>query len=220
MIQRVYEQAQKAACLSRVIVATDDERIFDHVIAFGGEAVMTAETHQSGTERCAEVAKKLPEFDILINIQGDEPLIDPQQIDLLGDKIAEQDVELATLIKQIDSLEELNNPNTPKVVCKSNGEAAYFSRQSIPHIRGVEPTKWLEKHTFYKHIGIYGYRRSTLLQIAELSPSPLEIAESLEQLRWIEHGYAIHTAITQTETFAVDHPEDLERIIQLLNNQQ
>ena len=218
MIQRVYEQASKANCLTKVVVATDDERILQHVEAFGGFAVMTSVDHQSGTDRCAEVSARFPEFEALINIQGDEPLIDPKQIDVLGAKISGKDVQLATLIKKIDTLEELYNPNTPKVVCKSNGEAIYFSRQTIPHIREVEPEKWLEKHTFFKHIGIYAYKKETLKQIAKLQTSTLEKAEGLEQLRWIENGYAIHTALTAIETQAVDTPEDLERIVKLLRN--
>lgn len=218
MIQRVYEQALKANCLTKVVVATDDERIFSHVEAFGGNAILTSSEHQSGTDRCAEVAEHFSEYEALINIQGDEPLIDPKQIDLLGEKISQIDVRLATLIKKIDTLEELQNPNTPKVICKTSGEAIYFSRQTIPHIRGTEPEKWLEKHTFFKHIGIYAYKRETLKQIAKLEPSKLEKAESLEQLRWIEHGFPIHTVVTTIETLAVDTPEDLKRIIELIQS--
>lgn len=216
MIQRVYEQASKAITLHKVVVATDDERIFEHVIGFGGKAVMTDSTHQSGTDRCAEVAGKYVDFEGFINIQGDEPLIDPKQIDLLGNKLSEKEVELATLIKKIESSDELFNNNIPKVVCKANGEAAYFSRESIPHLRGVDPSEWLQKHTFYKHIGIYAYRAAALQQITRLPVSKLEKAESLEQLRWIENGYRIHTVVTDIETQAIDTPEDLEKVIQLI----
>lgn len=218
MIQRVYEQALKANCLTKVVVATDDERIFSHVEGFGGNAILTSSEHQSGTDRCAEVAEHFSEYEAFINIQGDEPLIDPKQIDLLGEKISQTDVRLATLIKKIDILEELQNPNTPKVICRTNGEAIYFSRQTIPHIRETEPIEWLNKHTFFKHIGIYAYKRETLKQIAKLEPSKLEKAESLEQLRWIEHGFPIHTVVTTIETLAVDTPEDLKRIIELIQS--
>ena len=216
MIQRVFEQACKAETLTEVVVATDDSRIFDHVIGFGGKAVMTAPKHQSGTDRCAEVMQQFPEYDACINIQGDEPLIDPKQIDLLGDKLGEEEVELATLIKKIDHNEELFNQNIPKVVRKINGEAAYFSRETIPHLRGIDPSEWLQKHTYYKHIGIYAYRAATLQQITRLPLSSLEKAESLEQLRWIENGYRIHTVLTDIETQAIDTPEDLKKVIQLI----
>jgi 3-deoxy-manno-octulosonate cytidylyltransferase (CMP-KDO synthetase) len=216
MIQRVYEQAKKAQTLSDVVVATDDSRIEDHVLAFGGNVIRTAATHESGTDRCAEVIGLTPDFDTVINIQGDEPLINPEQIDLIGHKLKDENVLIATLIKRIHSQEELHNTNTPKVVCGINGQAIYFSRQAIPHVRGVEEPKWLEKNPFYKHIGIYGYETDTLKQLAKLSPSPLEQTECLEQLRWLEHGYTIHTVETSVETLAVDSPEDLERIIEII----
>lgn len=216
MIQRVYEQACKASSVHKVVVATDDSRIFDHVLHFGAQAVMTSDRHQSGTDRCAEVALQFPDFEACINIQGDEPLIDPQQIDLLGQKLAENSVELATLIKRIHTDEELFNPNIPKVVCNSKGEAIYFSRQTIPHLRASAPSDWLKEHVFYKHIGIYAYRFETLQQITKLPVSTLEKAESLEQLRWIENGYQIHTAITELETLAIDTPADLEKMIALI----
>lgn len=213
MIQRVYEQACKANSLSKVIVATDDARIATEVKAFGGEYVFTNPLHQSGTDRCAEAISHLPEFDAIINIQGDEPFIDPKQIDLLASCFEDDTVELATLIKEINTEEELFNINIPKVVTNTNGEAVYFSRQTIPFIRNTETENWLSKHQFYKHIGIYGYKTNTLLAITKLPVSELEIAESLEQLRWIENGYKIQTKVTDIETLAIDTPEDLEKII-------
>lgn len=216
MIQRVYEQASKASSLSKVVVATDDERIAEAVKAFGGEFVYTAAHHQSGTDRCAEVIEQLPDFDIVVNIQGDEPFIEPAQIDLLASCFNEEKVELATLIKGIQSQESIYNPNSPKVVIDVNGRAMYFSRSPIPFIRSGEPGVWAEKHQFYKHIGIYGYRVDSLKAITKLPPSSLEIAESLEQLRWIENGFYIQTKVTDLETVAIDTPEDLLKLNKLL----
>lgn len=216
MIQRVYEQALQAQTLSKVVVATDDERILKQVLDFGGFAIMTSDLHESGTDRCAEVAKQFPEFEGVINIQGDEPLIDPTAIDLLGNTLNQSGVKIATLIKLISSRDELFNPNTPKVILNSNAEAIYFSRQPLPYLRGIEQLEWLNHFTFYKHIGIYGYRAETLAQITQLPVSNLEKAESLEQLRWIEHQFPIQTAITDAETLAVDTLEDLDRIIQII----
>jgi 3-deoxy-manno-octulosonate cytidylyltransferase (CMP-KDO synthetase) len=213
MIQRVYEQALKATSLNKVVVATDDERIAEAVKNFGGEFVMTGSTHQSGTDRCAEVSQHFPDFDTVINIQGDEPFINPKQIDLLVSCFEEEDVQLATLIKEIHTEEELFNNNIPKVVINSRQEAVYFSRHTIPYIRSVEKDQWLNAHQFYKHIGIYGYTTITLHEITKLQPSSLEVAESLEQLRWVENGYTIQTRITAIETIAIDTPEDLNKII-------
>ncbi|MFM6976729.1 MAG: 3-deoxy-manno-octulosonate cytidylyltransferase [Sphingobacteriaceae bacterium] len=217
MIQRVYERAVQAKTLTQVVVATDDERIYEHVKEFGGQVAMTSQLHESGTDRCAEVALQFPEYEGLINIQGDEPLIDPRQIDLLGSKLQEKGVILATLIKRVNNAEELFNPNIPKVVVKANGEAIYFSRQTIPYLRGSETSEWVKKHTYYRHIGIYGYRADTLQLITKIPLSTLEKTECLEQLRWIENGLAIHTAITDAETLAIDTPEDLEKIVQLIS---
>lgn len=212
MIQRVYEQALKATSLTKIVVATDDERIAQAVSSFGGEFVMTGNAHQSGTDRCAEVARRFSDFDIVINIQGDEPFINPKQIDLLVSCFEEDNVQLATLIKKIHSEEELFNNNIPKVVINNKQEAIYFSRHTIPYIRNTAKDKWLNVHQFYKHIGIYGYTTSTLLEITKLQPSSLEMAESLEQLRWVENGYTIQTRITAIETIAIDTPEDLDKI--------
>lgn len=213
MIQRVYEQCQKSKFLSKVIVATDDKRIADHIIHFGGHVMLTSTQHQSGTDRCAEVANTNPDYDVYINIQGDEPFIDPNQIDLLCGCFEEPNChQIATLIKKINSVEELMNPNTPKVVVNSSQQAIYFSRAAIPFFRGKNVNDWLDHHTYYKHIGIYGYRQQTLWDITQLPVSGLEKAESLEQLRWIENGYPIHTAVTDQENQAIDTPEDLEKI--------
>ncbi|MEO5910072.1 MAG: 3-deoxy-manno-octulosonate cytidylyltransferase [Pelobium sp.] len=218
MIQRVYEQAKKASALSDVVVATDDERIFKSVKAFKGNVIMTSDKHQSGTDRCEEVSKKMIGFDAIINIQGDEPLIDPKQINLLASCFNDISTELATLIKKIETPEELFNYNTPKVIINKNSEAIYFSRQLIPYLRNVEAEDFLKKHTFYKHIGIYGYRTTTLGIISKLPISTLEKSEMLEQLRWIENGYKIKVAITKKESLAIDMPEDVQRVMDLLKN--
>ena len=212
MIQRVYEQSIKTKGLAHVVVATDDERIAEEVTNFGGQYVMTASTHQSGTDRCAEVAEKMHEYDIIINIQGDEPYISPAQIELLGTCFSEEKTQLATLIKEITTEEELFNVNIPKVVINAQQEALYFSRQTIPYLRNTEKENWLNAHQFYKHIGIYGYRRDVLLALTKLKPSTLEITESLEQLRWLENGFSIKTKVTHLETIAIDTPEDLKKI--------
>ncbi len=213
MIQRVYEQALKCN-LAKVVVATDDDRIAAEIIRFGGEFVMTSANHQSGTDRCAEVVKYLPNYDVVINIQGDEPFIDPKQVSLIADCFLDPNVKLATLIKTIYTEDELFNVNIPKVVVNSNQQAIYFSRHPIPFIRGAEKnTDWLKSHQLYKHIGIYGYQITTLLELTKLAPSSLELAESLEQLRWIENGYQIQTKVTDIETIAIDTPEDLKKIV-------
>ncbi|GAA4088072.1 3-deoxy-manno-octulosonate cytidylyltransferase [Mucilaginibacter panaciglaebae] len=209
MIQRVYEQAKKCDHLTEVIVATDDDRIYKHVTDFGGVAVMTRSDHQSGTDRCAEVAAAHPQHHVVINIQGDEPYIDPEQIAKLATCFNSPDVQIATLVKRIKDEQELHNPNTPKVIVTKQSEAAYFSRSAIPHIRNEEPQNWLEFYPYFKHIGIYGYRADVLQEITRLPISGLEKAEALEQLRWIENGYRIKVAETELETYAVDTPEDL-----------
>ena len=213
MIRRVYEQAKKCDRLQEVIVATDDERIFKHVHDFGGVAVMTSPSHASGTDRCAEVALKHPEYNIIINIQGDEPYIDPEQITKLAACFINADTQIATLIKKMNSVEELLNLNSPKVIINKQAEAIYFSRTALPHVRGQEPKEWLSHFTYFKHIGIYGYRADVLQQITKLPLSLLEKAESLEQLRWIENGYRIKVAETELETHAIDTPGDLEKLV-------
>ena len=218
MIQRVYEQCQKSSRLDKVIVATDDQRILDHLKTFGGEGIMTSSIHASGTDRCGEIAEHFPEFDILVNIQGDEPMIDPNQIDLLCSCYNDVNTRIATLVKLIDTNEELLNENTPKVILNKNHQAVYFSRATIPYLRGKKIDNWLSEHAFYKHIGIYAFRRQTLSEITKLPVSNLEIAEGLEQLRWIENGYTIQAAITDKESQAIDTPEDLIKVLKLLKN--
>lgn len=213
MIQRVVEQCKKSKVLKKVIVATDDERIFNHVKELGHEVYMTSPDHKNGTERCHEALKLVKgSFDFVINIQGDEPFIDPQQIDLLAG-ILNRKTEIATLIKNIDDLEDLKNPNVIKALKADSGLALYFSRSPIPHMRNIPTEDWMKSHQHYKHIGIYAYRVDILAKLVTLSPTPLELAESLEQLRWIENGYRIKTAITPIETIGIDSPEDLERAL-------
>jgi 3-deoxy-manno-octulosonate cytidylyltransferase (CMP-KDO synthetase) len=214
MIQRVYEQASKS--LKLVYVATDDERIMDTVLNFGGKAIMTSPEHLSGTDRCAEAVNRIiieTGFNIenVINIQGDEPFIKPEQIDLLVECFMDKKVEIATLIRKTEPGEDLVNPNHVKIVVNRNYDAIYFSRSVIPYIRDTEKSNWSSKYTFYKHLGLYGYRTKTLRKITRLGRSPLEIAESLEQNRWIENGYHIRTVVTDWESLGIDTPEDLEK---------
>lgn len=212
MIRRVYEQAIQADQLSKVVVATDDQRIMDHVLAFGGLAVMTAENHQSGTDRCYEALTKTEgHYDYVINIQGDEPFISPEPINSLANEL-NGTTELATLVKIIDQEDLLFNVNVPKAVLNVRHEVMYFSRQTIPHIRNYEAADWLKHHTFYKHIGIYAYRSDVLAALTRLPVSTLEKAEALEQLRWLENGYAIKAVITNDDSHGVDTPEDLDRV--------
>jgi 3-deoxy-manno-octulosonate cytidylyltransferase (CMP-KDO synthetase) len=211
MIRRVYEQAKKSTSLAKVIVATDHKEIFNHVIAFGGEVCMTSANHASGTDRCYEVfSKETTSFDYVINIQGDEPFIDPEQIDLLA-SLLDGKTELATLVKKIDSVEQLFNPNLVKAVINKNSEALYFSRSPIPYLRNMEQVEWVTHHLYYKHIGMYAYRNDILEKITRLEMSSLEKAESLEQLRWLENGYKIKVKETMIETMGIDTPEDLEK---------
>ena len=221
MIQRVYEQARKT--LDIVWVATDDKRIFDAVIDFGGKAIMTSPNHLSGTDRCAEAVTKInnetgKKIDIVINIQGDEPFINPEQIKLVMKCFTDKTVELATLVRKVEPGEDVFNPNQPKVILNTKGDAIYFSRAAIPYIRDTEKTEWSKNHVFYKHIGLYAYRSETLKKITSLACSPLEISESLEQNRWIENGYRIRTAVTTWESISIDTPDDLEKAKLLLEH--
>ncbi len=219
MIRRVYEQAKKSKSLSKVVVATDHEEIYHHVIDFGGDVCMTSTHHASGTDRCYEVlAKENTSFDYVINIQGDEPFIAPEQIDLLASLLLDGDTELATLIKKIDSVEQLFNPNLVKAVVNKNAEALYFSRSPIPYVRNMEQVEWVTHHNFYKHIGMYAYRKDVLEKITRLEISSLEKAESLEQLRWLENGYKIKVKETNIETIGIDTPEDLQNALKHLTN--
>lgn len=218
MIQRVYEQARKV--LDHVCVATDDDRIFNAVQSFGGEVVMTSAQHRSGTDRCFEAYCTLGGHeDVVINIQGDEPFIKPEQIESLIACFDSPQIQIATLVRPFEAsegYEALANPNSPKVVLNERHEALYFSRSVIPYLRGVEPAEWLARHTYYKHIGMYGYRADVLGQITCLPQSSLELAESLEQLRWLQNGYTIKVGITTQETIGIDTPADLEKAIALL----
>ena len=218
MIQRVYEQCQKSQYLSEVVVATDDARIFEHVEAFGGKVAMTAEHHRSGTERMVEVAQNYEDYLYLVNIQGDEPFIEPSQIDLLCKLVVEEpQTQIATLIHKIERASDLDNPNLPKVVVDEEGNALYFSRSPIPFVRNEEDRgKWLEAHTFFRHIGIYAFEREVLLKVPAMNSSKLELVESLEQLRWLANGYKIRTAITNKSSFAIDSPSDLARLLESL----
>jgi len=222
MITRVYLQASKAALLDKVVVATDDKRIYDEVVSHGGAAVMTAENHRSGTERCNEVVEKLAasgeNYDIAINIQGDEPFIEPSQIDGIAAIFKNPEIKIATLVKEIKSNDELFSPNVVKAVLGKDKKALYFSRQPIPFLRGVGQNEWLQKMVFYKHIGIYAYRTDVLAEIVKLPFGKLEEAESLEQLRWLENDFSVYTEETDFESIAVDTPEDLIKIINILNS--
>ena len=221
VVERVYEQVKKA--IDKVVVATDDERICDAVLSFGGEVVMTSSEHRSGTDRCAEAYDKLGyEADIVLNIQGDEPFVAPEQIEALIKCFESEKIDIATLVKPFsaeDGIDVLENPNSPKVVINKACEAIYFSRSVVPYIRGVERSEWLKSHTFYKHIGIYAFRAKTLKEVTTLPQSSLEKAESLEQLRWLESGYRIGVGVTDIETVGIDTPEDLERAEQFLRKQ-
>ncbi len=216
MIEWVYQQAKKSTSLHKVVVATDNQKIFDHVKAKGGEVCMTSEDHVSGTDRCAEViASSKEKYEYVINIQGDEPFIDPRQIDLLA-SLLDGKVELATLMKKITDPIALNNSNVVKVIANARHEAIYFSRSALPHLRNVPVGEWLTRRSYFKHIGLYGYRTDILDKITKLPPSSLELAESLEQLRWIEHGFKIKVAETEIESIGIDTPEDLEKAMTFL----
>jgi 3-deoxy-manno-octulosonate cytidylyltransferase (CMP-KDO synthetase) len=216
MIRRVYEQSKASALLGKVVVATDDSRIYDHVLAFGGEVIMTGTEHPSGTDRCKEVLENYGnDFDYVINIQGDEPFIDPSQIDLLAG-ILDGNTELATLIITVDKAELLFDKGEVKVVINTDGEALYFSRSPIPFFKGIPEAEWHLHHTYYRHVGLYAYRADILRAVSLLPPSSLEKAESLEQLRWLEHGFRIKTACTTFDSHCIDSPEDIEKAIRLM----
>ena len=213
MIQLVYEQTLKS--LELVFVATDDERIKEAVLDFGGKVIMTSPEHKSGTDRCSEAVSKIEsesglKIDVAINIQGDEPFIKPEQIDLLVSCFDDDSVEIATLIRKVQPGESLANINQTKVVVTVKGDAIYFSRAIIPFMRDIDINEWSFKHCYFKHLGIYGYRTDTLKKLTSLNRSSLEIAESLEQNRWLENGYRIRTAVTDWESIGIDTPEDLE----------
>jgi 3-deoxy-manno-octulosonate cytidylyltransferase (CMP-KDO synthetase) len=215
VIQRVYEQA--SSVLEEAYVATDDERIFNAVEAFGGRAVMTRADHKSGTDRIEEAAQKIgTDADVIINIQGDEPFIQKSQIETLMQLFEVPETQIGTLGKRFETIDAALNPNSPKIVTDLQGFALYFSRSIIPFVRGQEQAVWLEKYPFLKHLGLYAYRREVLREVTKLPQSPLEIAESLEQLRWLENGYRIRVGLTDVETVGIDTPEDLQRAEEFL----
>jgi 3-deoxy-manno-octulosonate cytidylyltransferase (CMP-KDO synthetase) len=218
VIQRVYEQA--SAVLEEAYVATDDERIYQAVEAFGGCAVMTRADHKSGTDRLEEAATKIgTDADVIINIQGDEPFIQKSQIETLKGLFENDETQIGTLGKPFENMEAVQNPNSPKIVCDRRGFALYFSRSVIPYVRGEEPANWLNHFPYLKHLGIYAYRRQVLHEVTQLPQSSLEKAESLEQLRWLENGYRIRVGITNVETVGIDTPEDLQRAEEFLKTQ-
>ena len=216
MIRRVYEQAKKANGLNKVIIATDDDRIFNAAKQFNAEVMMTRADHQSGTDRCREIVEKLEDkeqFDIVVNIQGDEPFIEPKQIDEVIALFSDPEVQIATLIKKIDEQSSLFDANVNKVIFDHKKFAIYFSRHPIPFQQHLPKEEWIKKFAYYKHIGMYAYKTETLKKITTLAVSKLEKAESLEQLRWIENGYRIKVGITSFESLAIDRPEDLLKIM-------
>ncbi len=215
MIQRVYEQAQKAN-LQQIVVATDDERILNHVLNFGGKAVITKESHPSGTDRCFEAYCTFDNpADFVVNIQGDEPFIQPSQINQLIEALTKPGAQIATLARKLTETDKILSADTVKLVMNLQHEALYFSRHPIPFIRGSQPGNWASQHSFYQHIGLYGYRADVLEQLVQLPVSDLEKCESLEQLRWLEHGYKIRVGITTEAAHGIDTPEDLEKVLAL-----
>jgi 3-deoxy-manno-octulosonate cytidylyltransferase (CMP-KDO synthetase) len=218
MIQRVYEQVQKVNTIQKIVVATDHKDIHDHVIGFGGQACMTSEHHATGTDRCYEaLTHQDDKFDYVINIQGDEPFIQPDQINQLT-SLLNGDTAIATLVKKIDSEEELTNPSEVKVVVDRNHFALYFSRSVIPYLRNIPREKWLTNFKYYKHIGLYAFRTDVLKEVTTIPVSSLEKAESLEQLRWLENGYSIAVAETTTESICIDTPEDITKALDYLKH--
>ncbi len=219
MVQRVYERV--ASVVADVAVCTDDTRIADAVSSFGGKVVMTSESHRSGTDRCAEAYRNLgSDADVVINVQGDEPFIAAEQLEsIMGIFKSRPETEIATIVRRFDpasGVDALLDPNTPKVVTDNEGNALYFSRSVIPYLRGVERDEWPDRFGYLTHVGLYAYRAETLQRITQLPQSPLELAESLEQLRWLQNGYRIATAVTTSPTIGIDTPADLQNALRLL----
>ena len=216
MIEHVWNGVKNTGLVDRIVVATEDKRIVAAVTGFGGEAIMTSKNHKTGTDRCGEAIQKLGEdienYDVIINIQGDEPKVAAEHIKLVAETFNDPKTEIATLKKKITSLAELISTNTVKVVCALNGDALYFSRQPIPYLRGIAKEMWLRRNSYYKHIGIYAFRREVLQQIVQLPQTKLEKCESLEQLRWLENGHRITVRETNKESVAIDMPEDLLKL--------
>lgn len=218
VIQHVYEKV--AAVLEAAYVATDDERIYDVVKSFGGQVVMTRTDHKSGTDRIKEAIEKIGgEWDVVVNVQGDEPFVAKSQLDTICHCFDDPTTQIATLGKPFESMEAVQNPNSPKIVVDNMGFAMYFSRSVIPYVRGKEKSSWLTHYPFLKHLGIYAYRKDVLRQVTQLPQSSLEIAESLEQLRWLQNGFKIKVGTTDVETVGIDTPQDLERAEEFLKTQ-
>lgn len=218
VIQRVVEQV--GAVLDDVYVATDDERIYNTVTSMGAKAVMTRSDHQSGTDRIAEALEKIGgNFDVVVNIQGDEPFIQKSQIETVVACFNDADTQIATLGKKFATIEEAKNPNSPKIILDNRSYAMYFTRALAPYIRGKEESQWLNVYPFLKHIGLYAYRTEVLRELIKLPQSPLELAEGLEQLRWLQNGYKIKVGLTEVETVGIDTPEDLRRAELFLTQQ-
>ena len=214
MIRRVYEQSRLSKVLDELVVATDDDRIMNEVKNFGGKGIMTGIHHKSGTDRCFEALETLGnKWDVVVNIQGDEPFIDPVQIDEVVKGFSNKEVQISTLVRKIEEPRELQQPSIVKVIKNKQGEAIYFSRSPMPFFREDGGKPWTQKFDYMKHIGIYAYRADVLKELVNLPPSPLELAESLEQLRWLENGYKINIEVTHKESMAIDTPEDLEKIL-------
>ena len=219
MIERVYEGVKKSEKITEIVVATDDERIYSEVKRFGGNVVMTSKLHVSGTDRCGEVAALYPEMDIIINIQGDEPLVDYRQIDQLASAFENQSIEIATLVIKQLTKEDIVNPTRIKIVVNSKQKALYFSRSPIPNNTHCSGSP-LENYPYLRHIGLYAYRASVLKKLINLTPTALEKIESLEQLRWLYHGYDIQVIETDIETPNIDSPEDVAAVISSLNQKR
>lgn len=218
VIQHVYEKV--AAVLEAAYVATDDERIYDVVKSFGGQVVMTRTDHKSGTDRIEEAIEKIGgEWDVVVNVQGDEPFVAKNQLDTICHCFDDPTTQIATLGKPFENMEAVQNPNSPKIVVDNMGFAMYFSRSVIPYVRGKEMSSWLTHYPFLKHLGIYAYRKDVLRQVTQLPQSSLEIAESLEQLRWLQNGFKIKVGTTDVETVGIDTPQDLERAEEFLKAQ-
>ena len=218
VIHHVYEKV--AAVLEAAYVATDDERIYDVVKSFGGQVVMTRTDHKSGTDRIEEAIEKIGgEWDVVVNVQGDEPFVAKSQLDTICHCFDDPTTQIATLGKPFESMEAVQNPNSPKIVVDNMGFAMYFSRSVIPYVRGKEKSSWLTHYPFLKHLGIYAYRKDVLRQVTQLPQSSLEIAESLEQLRWLQNDFKIKVGITDVETVGIDTPQDLERAEEFLKAQ-
>lgn len=221
IVEWVWNCVSGMSTLTDAVVATDDQRIVSAVESFGGRAMMTSSEHRSGTDRCGEVLRKMEaegkHYDVVINVQGDEPFTKQSQLQHLIDCFGNADTQIATLKTAIRSTEELESANNVKVICNPQGKAIYFSRQPIPYLRGVEKDEWLGHRSYFKHVGIYAFRAEALKEVVKLAPSALEVSESLEQLRWLENGYTIEVRETEQANIGIDTPEDLEKAEQYLN---